>query len=194
MKQLFILVATALLVTSCCTTKNFPSNQSEPSLEEVVTALQQEYTTAMNTLKKDGITGVRITEAEISLKVSKQVSANGEIKVLIFKPSKSWSRTNTTTITYKLSEKESAAGGAAFNKDKRRLSDIIVSAAKNFNDLNATVGKLVKDEFTIELAFEIENVNGAGLSFEVIGLSVDAGVEKTTTVEHGMSLTFKIVK
>jgi len=189
---LFVLVS--ISVVSCCGSRVPQASQNEPALNDVVTAIQHQYTTALKRLKDSGITDIKISEADLSLAVTGVISANASVKVLIFTPSKKFIRTKTTTITYVLSEAKDAKGGAGIKLADNRLSDIIVSTARNFHDLNQTIGDLTKDSFSIDLVFSIENDTSLGLSFDIIGLSVDAGAEFDKTVTHELKLTFTPVK
>lgn len=191
LRPILLLLFIAIVFTSCGKWVRIPPNQVEPNLKDVVTAIQHQYTEALKDLKKAGIENIEITEAAVSLKVTRSIAGNGEIKVLIFKPSIKRTVTRSSAVTYTLSKAEDKKGGAPPRLADQDLKAMIVNAATQFSGLDRPIGDLVADNFEIDITFAIENTGSAGLSFEILGLSIDAGPEYTRSAEHELKLTFK---
>lgn len=191
LSPLLVLLLFAMFLASCNKWTRIPPSQVEPNLKDVVTAIQHQYTEALKELKKEGIDNIEITEAAVSLKVTKSIAGSGEIKVLIFKPSRKRTLTSSSAITYTLSKAEDKKGGALPKLADQDLKGMIVNAATQFSGLDRPIGDLVADNFEIDITFGIENSGSAGLSFEILGLSIDAGPEYSRSAEHELKLTFK---
>lgn len=196
MKQTLLAIIIVCLFGSCCSQKVAGLPQKQPSLNDVVTVIQEQYQTALDSLAKAGISNYVIDEAELSLKVTKTIATDAEFKVLIFKPKVSRSQERSTSVKYKLSKAENLTGGNKINKLKKdnSLRDAIISAARSFHSLKTTIGSLTKESFTLDLVFSIEDEGGLGLSFEIWGVGADLGGSFTNATEHELVLTFKPVK
>lgn len=188
MKNL-IITFSILLLYSCCPYKTLPADQ-EPDLDKIVQTVQDQYRLAQDELEKKNIK-VKITEAEVSLEVSKSLKSNAGIKILIIKPNASYSNTHSTKVSYKLTEAKDDSGGGNIIKNPTELKDMIVAAAENFNKVNTTIGTLTEKEFTLTITFAIEYEAGIGFEFEFWGMTAEGGGSKSKAVEHELTLTFK---
>lgn len=193
MKKILIFCAIAFALASCKATRPVVqlNRENSPNLNEVVMSLQNQYIAAREILSKEGIDDkmLKITEAAITLKVTKSLEGTGELKILVIKPSGSYARTASSSVTYTLSEQDEKLGGAVGSDNTIR--DMIVYAARNFYRLKGTVGKLTKKSFELDILFSVEKKGGVGLEFEVWGAEASAGVEKTHGVENELKLTFE---
>lgn len=198
MKNFLLILAFASLLSACCVQKpQNPGtvavpikNMPQPPLEEVVGAIQTQYEAAIKELEKQNIKNVEIESADISLKVSREISGTGEFKVLIIKPSASYTNSHSTTVTYSLVKKPSVGGNNKLAKDDR-LKDLIVASAKNFNDLRGTIGPLTKDSFGLDIVFSVKWEAGIGIEFDLWGIGADLSGATGKEIEHEMSLKFK---
>lgn len=196
MKQFILTLAAACILSSCCTQKVVKLPNDQPKLNDVLTVVQEQYKAALDSLAKEGIKNYEIVEAQLSLKVSKTISGDAEFSVLIFKPKASRSLSRSTTVAYKLSKAESITGGDKKNEQKtdNSLRDAIINATKSFNQMEKTIGTLIKESFSLDLVFSIEEEKGVGLSFKVWGIGADLGGTFSSATEHELVLTFKPVK
>jgi hypothetical protein len=188
MKSLVFSISVIVLLGSCCAQKSLTVNQKGPKLEEVVQAVQLQYKQAVDQLKTDGIDDFEISEADLSLKVTKATIKSADITVLIFKPSVKYTKTASTTVTYTLSQKNNSAGGAPPKVSDTNLKDLIISSVTTFHNLNATISDLTKESITLDLDFSVEKDLTGGLTFTVWGIAANASLESDNTVEHELKL------
>lgn len=189
MKTLFKLLLLTSLLSSCCSSKLAIKPQKERTLEQMVTAVQDQYNKAVKILKDRNIK-ISITKADLTVKLSSVNTENADVTILIVKPSTKFIQTKTTSVTYELTDKTSTAGGAASLAQNNKLCDLIVDAATKFNNTHPQIGNLTKDNFSLDIVFSVENDNAAGLTFTIWGVGADAGYEHDSSVEHELVLTF----
>ncbi|WP_163380173.1 hypothetical protein [Cyclobacterium sp. SYSU L10401] len=192
MKKLFIFLMICIIMSSCESQKSLTiDNKNLPSLQDVVSEVQRQYEQALKQLENEGITNVEITNADLTLKIAKASTVDAEIKVLIFKIGKERTQSKSTSVTYTLTKKENKAGSGKIKFTDTDIKDVIISAAKEFNSLEVSLGHLVKEEFEIDIVFSIYDKNAGGLSFEVWNIGVDGSANRTKSAEHQIKLTFK---
>jgi len=189
MKKLLCYAAILLLLASCSVQRQ-AEDATQPKLGDVVEAVQKQYLLAMKQLADSGITGITVTKADLTLKVTRKASYNADITVAIFKPSYNHIQTRTSTVTYKLSPAIGGTGGAFASAKNEELKDMIFYTIKNFNALNNTIGDLTKNNVALDIDFAVENDKTAGLTFKVFGYGADAGGELDNTVDQDLKLTF----
>jgi hypothetical protein len=190
MKKILFITLASLVLASCNPTRKIKINEL-PTLNNVVTEIQMEYEKALKELQANRVTAVEITDAEITLKIAKESTAGGEIKVLIGKATKERTVSASTSVTYLLTKDANKTGSGKKVFVDQKLKDVIVAAAREFSSLDVAIGDLVKDSFNVDIIFSIQNTKGGGLSFEIQNVGADATGSWSRTVEHGMTLTFK---
>ncbi|SHM88652.1 hypothetical protein [Flavobacterium saccharophilum] len=204
MKQILIAIFSLATLTSCKTGQD-TSTPPKPTaaqnrqmksfaLDSVVQTIQTQYIIALADLKAKGLVDkVEITNAELSLTVTRELSGSADLSVLIFGASGSITRSNATGLTFVLSKKEDPRGGStnALADNKNTLADLIVLGAEKFIKLKSLLGNLEKDSFELHIVFSIEKKGGPKIALKFWGIDSEIGVEKSGAVEHEMVLTFK---
>lgn len=194
MKKNLIAFFVAISMSSCSPRFRVPEDIKEPKLQDVVSLLQTQYKLAMDSLYsgQNAIKDFKISEADVSLKVSGKTTGSGDITVLIFKPAVKYIRTTTSTVTYVLTTKPNPLGGGPANKVDNSLRDAIVATIKNFHDLNLTSGfdQLTKDHVVLDIDFSVEVDKSGTITFKLWGIGADVSGESDKTVDHELKLTF----
>lgn len=200
MKSFISLVVATIIFSSCCGSKSTFGSSIQtndlPDLQDIVTRVQYQYEQAIDSLAKAGINDVEVTEAEVTFKVAKELTGSGSIKVLVVKGGKEWTRTNSSSVTFKLAKEKNKAG-AGEGKTKlvgNNLKDIIFLAAKTYSELENPLSGLIKDGFDINIVFSINSKTEGGISFEVWLIGADASVDVTRSIEHELKLSFAYKK
>lgn len=208
MKQILIAIFSLAILTSCKTGQD-ASTPPKPTaaqnkkmksfgLDTIVQTIQTQYILALADLEERGgndknYREIEITNAELSLTVTRETTGSADLSVLIFGASGSITRNNSTGLTFVLSKKEDQKGGSinALAKNENTLADLIVLGAEKFIKLKSSIGNLEKDSFELHIVFSIERKGGPKFAFKFWGIDSEIGVEKSGAVEHEMVLTFK---
>ncbi len=187
-----------LAIQSCglCKHQNLPETSDEAvkkaeeyDVNAVASAIQKQYVCALNSLEKEKITNIEITNAELSLTVIKSTTGSGELSVLIFSGSGSLERESSTSMTFTLSKADTLRTELIENSDDQ-LCELIVATAKKFHELKG-IGDLKKESFELEITFSIKVSVEGKITFEIWKIGGEGAVGKEKTVEHGITLTFK---
>jgi len=189
MKNLLWLLAAASLLTSCCASRIPVKPLKERTLDEMVAAVQEQYSKATQILEGKKIK-IAVTKADLTVKLSSVSTENADVTVWIVKPSTKFIQTKTTSVTYELTDATDTKGGAKKLATDDKLCNLIVDAATKFANLHTTIGTLTKDNFSLDIVFAVENDNSATLTFTILGIGVNAGYENDRSVEHELVLTF----
>ncbi|OMP80112.1 hypothetical protein [[Flexibacter] sp. ATCC 35208] len=196
MYKLLYATITVAILSSCWPASKIVrlNKEKAPKLQNVLSEVQRQYKMALDTLEADKNIKLDITEADLTLKVTKEMSGTGEVKVLIFKPSGTLTNTRSTSVTYTLSQKENTSGGSTdtTKKEDFTLRDLIISSARELNSMNVKIGRLTEKTFSIDMSFSIEVDATGALLFDIGVFSIETGATKKHTAEHELKLSFKI--
>lgn len=161
-------------------------------LKSIITIVNKSITDASKKLK-DNQTNLKIKEAEITVQTIYDLSGGGEFK-LIAKASKKWELEKTTTLTFSYSTAENTIPKSASKipvSFEKKLTDAIISAAKQWKESTGPIIGLEKDKFNVEVSFMVKKLTGGGVEFEVWGIGGDLSIDNENSAVHTVSLTFQ---
>ncbi len=162
-------------------------------LNEVISAMKVQFEAAQARL---GVLHLKPVSASVTVQVTKTETGNGDVSVLIFKPSYTRKVVKSSSITFDLQSPSAANLHMAVRRPGSidfSLADLIVGAAKSYSELGPKpIPGLERQDFVIDVVFSIENDGSTGISFKVLGMGVDAGYEYDKAVQHELKLTCKL--
>ncbi|HWZ15055.1 MAG TPA: hypothetical protein VNW95_07425 [Mucilaginibacter sp.] len=164
-------------------------------LNEVIAAMKVQFDAA-----KARLGGLHLipVSASVTVQVTKAETGNGDVSVLIFKPSYTRKVVKSSSIAFDLQSPSAANPHMAVRRPESidySLADLIVASAKSYSELGPRpIPGLEKQDFVIDVVFSIENDGSAGISFKVLGMGVDAGYEYNRAVQHELKLTCKLAE
>ena len=128
----------------------------------------------------------------VTLQTQYNVKGGPKFKLLIFSFGQTWERQASSELTYVLKppqplSKEQIALGPGLSK---QLVDAIVGAAAGVKDAADRKPPLELNSFTADFGFVVKSSSNVGVKFEIVPVSVEAGVDYTKTAVHRIKVAF----
>jgi hypothetical protein len=190
MKTIFLIIATLFFSIEVYSQEVYKlSNPSETTeeespLDEIVSIINKSLEKAQNNLK-----GIQIESADLTLKTSYSKQGGGGFKLLL-KASKKWEVENANSLTFRFEKVSPATENYEKFRKLDYLTNALIDAAKQWNNLKKTISGLKKKNFSVEVSFTVKKNTEGGIEFEIIGVGVNVEGSLENTAVHTIKLTF----
>lgn len=144
----------------------------------------QEVQRALQRANSTGLSGLRVTEANLKLETGSETSGDVEINFIIFtiqhKGKKS--ETETTELVFSLPKPTAVA--------KANLTDPLAQAIATAAATASQINVLSLTKATITIDFAVSKDNSGKISFTLLGAKIGGGVDLTKTSKNTLVVTF----
>lgn len=189
MKRTLLTIALMILV-SCGSNKDLCKTNCT-SIKKVMEQIKFDHAEAIKTLEEEGVKGLYLDSAEITLVVTNVVAGEteGEAKVVTLSGTKEKSKSSQITFTLKKPDQKQKSSEKIMTTSE--LYNVIVNAARQFDKDVSEFAGLEKESFDVVVAFGVKNEFGGKVGFKILGIGLTIGGKKSKETTNEIKLTFK---
>ena len=160
------------------------------TVDAVLTEIQKGLSQAQKIVTEGSLPPLE--SVTLTLLAEYNVKGGPKFKLLIFSFGKTWERQTSNQLTYVL-KPPSAASQQPVGADvgiSKQLVDAIVGAAAGVHDAATRQPPLLLNSFSAELGFVVKEVTSGAVKFEIVPVSIEAGVDYSKKAVHTIKVAF----
>jgi hypothetical protein len=188
-KRLALFALSSVIVYSCANTVPDVGTVDGREVARIVRLIDAALTSAQNELYGENL---KVTKADVTLKLARGQTSTGKTGFLVFTGKLSLAGGDSTALKLHFEEPPQLPDKVSASPNLLKIREAIVLAAEAVRETaGLEIGSLPFSSIKVTVGFTLKGLANGGFEVDVVGLTVGATTENTSTIEHTIELTFE---